>query len=62
MGDMLQDLREHLIYHATVGYAECRDMDAVDEKGEAIKPIFEGDKHFVVKHGDRLFKITIEEA
>lgn len=56
MEDMLEDLSDHIKYHATIGYAECRDFGT-----GAGAMMFEGDKHFVVQHEGRLFKITIEE-
>lgn len=65
MEDMIQDLAEHLAYHASIGYAECRDMDAADLKVPEV--VDEGrtdghDREFVVEHAGRKFTVTIEEV
>jgi hypothetical protein len=60
--DMLQDLAQHLAYHASVGFAECRDMDPPLEPTAEHSGRTDGhDMEFIVEHAGRKFTVTIEE-
>ncbi len=59
---MLQDLAQHLAYHASIGFAECRDMDPPAEPTAEASGRTEGlDMEFVVEHNGHKFTITIEQ-
>lgn len=54
---MLEDLAQHLAYHASVGFAECRDMDP-----PAVPAIEVGvNVAFSVEHAGKHFRIVVEE-
>lgn len=62
MEDMIQDLAEHLAYHASVGYAECRDMEPPAVPQVVDDGRTDGhDREFVVEHAGRKFSVTVEE-
>lgn len=60
MGHMLEDLVGHLAYHASVGFAECRDMDPPPVPAPAPK---EGEEawEFAVQHEGRTFVVAVRE-
>lgn len=60
--DTLQDLAQHLAYHASVGFAECRDLPSCEEPTAEASGRTEGhDMEFVVEHNGLKFTITVEQ-
>lgn len=59
---MIHDLAQHLAYHASVGFCECRDMEPVAVPAVIDDGRTEGlDREFIVDLHGRRFSVTIEE-
>lgn len=60
----LADLAGHLAYHAHIGFAECRDMDAPASAPPTPEPTGrteDGDLAFEVEHQGKRFRVEVEE-
>lgn len=62
-GPDLLDLAQHLAYHASIGFAECRELEipADGEPNAELAGRTDGnDAEFTVSHGGVKFLITVE--
>jgi hypothetical protein len=62
MDEDLKDLAEHLAYHASTGYAECRYLDAPPQPDVEPSFVVDDGLGFEVEHRGRRFTVIVVET